>query len=402
MPRDNWTRPVYTIKLSERYTDIGPEKLRIEQGRIVEVIHAGQIDGTPEFFVTPGFINCHVHWGMPGGRTLEDIMTFVTGPKSEQEEVIRENTLRSLKVGITTVCDKGPAIAGPDAPWVYRAIKDLERVGSAPRTFFSAWTVGTYGSFAQHACRKVTTEREADELIADSQRVGATVIKIIPEWGYPDYRLVFRKQLFRYLVIKAHGRGFLISAHAKGCEAILAALVNGADCIDHGIQIKDIDYRVMEKNFRYMQQAGIFFAPTLEGLLCRYEGALVNGDGAEDSSYEWNAAVLTFRKVAQKLAENILFASDAGSEYTPHGSLRELYLMRSLGLGTATIFRAATSNGARFLRRGSQLGALKENYFADMIFWFKNPLELSLQEWEHLEKYIAGVMINGNLVADHI
>jgi hypothetical protein len=34
---------------------------------------------------------------------------------------------------------------------------------------------------------------------------------------------------------------------------------------------------------------------------------------------------------------------------------------------------------------------------ADLVFWSRNPLELPLEEWQHLESHIAAVVVNGKL-----
>ena len=95
---------------------------------------------------------------------------------------------------------------------------------------------------------------------------------------------------------------------------------------------------------------------------------------------------------------NILFASDAGSFNTPHASLRELYFMRKFGLSPAHVFEAATLNGARLLRMQDKVGSIGEGRAADIIFWSQNPLELSLDDWSHLEDFIAAVMSDGRVV----
>jgi imidazolonepropionase-like amidohydrolase len=93
---------------------------------------------------------------------------------------------------------------------------------------------------------------------------------------------------------------------------------------------------------------------------------------------------------------HMLFASDAGSYSTPHASLRELYLLRKMGHNTASVFEMATVNGARCLKQKDK-GVIQKGKRADLVFWKTNPLELTLDEWQNLDTYIAGVALNGNL-----
>jgi len=151
-----------------------------------------------------------------------------------------------------------------------------------------------------------------------------------------------------------------------------------------------------------MQQAGVFLCPTLEGLWCRLQVPDATGDELREARSEWEGVTELFKRVIRlnsgRPFSNLLFGSDAGSYNTPHASLDELRWMIELGLSPVDAFTAATTNGARFLKMEDRLAALKPGFVADMIFWKTDPLALSVNDWRRAKEFIAGVMMDGNIV----
>jgi imidazolonepropionase-like amidohydrolase len=388
------TVPVSVIGFREGKAEYRSHHLHLERGTIVET---AETDSRPELFVTAGLINCHVHWLMdaqPG--PLEKWIVDVASKPDEKIESAIAHAEAMLRMGITFACDKGPA--GCCAAPVYRGIRQAMADGVAmTHSIFSTFTFMTPGGFGGPYGRSLQTAKELEVAVLELEATRAGVMKMIPEGPYqdelPHYRFLYPKELFRAARQAARSKGLVFAVHSKGEETLKQCIELGADCVEHGVE-------ATPELLLQLQEKGVYLGPTLDGLLCRLEHARSIGQQLESTTYDWQRACEMVSKAASlnqgRPFTHMLFASDAGSYATHHASLRELYLMRKHGWHPAAVLEAATVNGARCLKQGDR-GRVEKGRRADLVFWSMDPLELPLEEWQHLENHVAAVVLDGKL-----
>lgn len=390
------TVPAYTIDLSgESGAEIRAERLDIRQGRI-EMRHPE--NGKPDLYATAGLINCHLHWLMLGGTSFPDLVDLIKNyPDSVLEQAL-ENAVKTLRNGITSGCDKGaPSYT---TRRIYEGMEAARRAGKAiTKTQFSPYMLVVSNSFAEDWCVHVETEEDLEWVKKELDDMGAGIMKVIPESNYfpepPHFKWVFDTSLFEKARQHARDKGMIFSIHGKGTTSIEEGIRVRADSIEHGLQ-------ATAAHLRQMQEYGIFLGPTLEGFECRIDWAKAHGKNLQMAEYEWEKSTGLVRMAATlnegKPFPNMLFANDAGSFNTPHGTLRELYLLRQCGYSPEEVFRIATLNGARFMRKQQQIGHLAPGFHADIVYWTENPLTLPADKWARLTDYIAAVVSEGQVV----
>lgn len=390
------TIPAYTIDVSgPQGFEITPESFELRQGRI-ERCHPDT--GTPDLYATAGLINCHLHWLMLGGTSFPDLVDLIQNQPDSVLEQALDNAARSLRNGITSCCDKGaPSYT---TRRIYEGIESARTAGKpVTKMLFSPYMLVVSNAFAEDWCVHVESEADLEWVKKEWEETGARLIKVIPESNYfpepPHFKWVFDRGLFEKARAYALEKGLIFSIHGKGVESIETGIRFRVDSIEHGLQ-------ATPGHLRQMQEYGIFLGPTLEGFECRLDWARAHGKNLAVATYEWEMSTGLVR-TASALNEgrpfpNLIFANDAGSFNTPHGTLRELYLLRKCGYAPEDVLRIATCNGARFMRKQDQIGRLAPGYAADIIYWKKNPLTLSADEWANLTDYIAAVVSDGQLV----
>lgn len=392
---DSRTVPVDAIAFLKDNVEWNRVSFHIRDGIILSCDYRND---PAKFTVTPGFVNCHMHWLMLGEPTLERELELIRNRPDEMIDFIVENARATVRKGITACCDKGPP--GLETLRIYQGLRTAKSHGlPVPKTLVSTWTTSVDGAFASSLTRRVYSQGDLEQLIRELQETGAGIMKIIPESGLHlaqfTYDWVFPENYFATAREMTARLGLILSIHAKSPESIGMGLKYSVDCIEHATEAS-------VTQLKEMQSKGIYLSPTLESLWCRLNYAMSSGSGAATAAFEWGNATQMFRNAVVlnngKPFTHFLFGSDAGSACTPHASLRELYLMRKLGLPAEYCLRAAIVNGARFMRLHGSIGQLTPGYCADMIFWHRNPLELDLADWEHLDQYIAAVMLDGNLI----
>lgn len=389
------TIPVTCIKLENEKISYDSEQLIIENGVITD---RKPFVGTTDLFVSAGFINCHVHWLMDAGTGgFDNLISDIAGKPEQITEQAIACAQSTLQLGITFACDKGPP--GYCGIPVYQGMLNALSRGELLTEFiYSPWAMMCEGGFGYPYGRSISSKKDMEIALLELESSGARVIKFIPESPFASaeksYHFTFSDEAFQFARNFARTRNIVFAVHAKGKQSLDHCLEISADCVEHGVT-------ATAEQLLEFQKRNMFLGPTLDGLKCRLEFSEKTGKQRESSLYDWEQ-VCRMVKTATSLNNgkpftHMLFASDAGSFATPHASLRELYLLRKMGFSPASIFTMATINGAYCLKQKDK-GSIEKGKRADLIFWTKNPIELTLQEWQNLETYIAGVTLNGTLV----
>lgn len=389
------TIPANTIEFKDGQAIYHKEKLEIRGGVIED---KKSVDDTEDLYATAGFINCHMHWLMNGDATSFDTMLeeIATNPVKKAEAGIA-HAKATLELGITFGWDKGPP--GVCALPAYAHMQDAIKKGATMTRFiYAPWAVMYDGCFGFPFGRVVSSEKEIDIILREAASAGAKAIKFIPEskWLIDEdcFEYVMPNALFEEARKKAAENSLLFAVHAKGTELLDQCIAVRVDCIEHAIQ-------ATEHQMLSFQKENIYIGPTLYGLECRLAKAREWQQGEDTALYEWETVCDMVKRASTlnlgKPFTRMLFSSDAGSFVTPHASLRELYLMRKCGFSPASVFEAATVNGARCTGQ-NQMGTIGKGKVANLIYWSTNPLELPIEAWGKLEDYIAAVILEGKVV----
>lgn len=392
--RDNktYTVPITSIEISKGDVSYKTEQLVLENGIITD---RKPYKGKTDFFVSAGFINCHVHWLMDAGTgSFDDMIADIAGnPERKTAEAI-EYARSTLRLGITFACDKGPP--GYCGAPVYQGMRQAIAGGELITEFiYSTWAMMCEGGFGYPYGRIIQSVKDIKCVLIELEATGAGVIKFIPESPFSadndTYHFMFSSEVFQLARSLARKKNMIYAVHAKGVETLNQCIDVSADCVEHGVN-------ATADQLLKFQENDIYLGPTLDGLLCRLEYSRKTGKQMETTSYDYEH-VCRMVKMASTLNNgspftHMVFGSDAGSYSTPHASLRELYLMRKMGFKAASVFEMGTVNGARCLKQDDK-GTIEIGKRADLIFWTSNPLELSLDQWQTLDTYIGGVVLKG-------
>jgi imidazolonepropionase-like amidohydrolase len=100
--------------------------------------------------------------------------------------------------------------------------------------------------------------------------------------------------------------------------------------------------------------------------------AIATAMGYQD---EWDAALESLRAM-HKRGIRVLPGGDYGFAFTPHGqNARDLeFFVKYLGFTPMEAIRSATLYGGQIMMRGSELGAVRDGFLADLLLVDGDPL----------------------------
>lgn len=327
-------------------------------------------------WLMPGFVDVHVHLAMVPAPAEEQRAWF-----PEQSVLAVAAELRAtLEAGVTTVRDldgltpgyrlaieQGTAVG----PRLHLAIAMLSPTGGhadpvLPNGTLPAWAV----RLGMPQPGIVDTDEDVIRTVRNLLRMGADAIKVSTSGGTgsptdePEDAGVSEEQvrLIRRLVDERGGRP--ITAHALTDAAARAAVLGGADSIEHGYDLSDATIDLM------LEHATVL-VPTLSTLM-REIGANV--------SPERRRARETLRargmdSIARAITAGVPVALGTDAGMVPHGSnLRELAWLVEAGLSSMDAIRAGTIAGARLLGLDHRLGSVTVGKVADLVVANTDPL----------------------------
>lgn len=362
---------------------ISPGEVLVQADRIVEVGQSvkhpasAQILDLGDVTLLPGLIDAHIHLFLhPGAEDLQTVEESVPQRTIIATQAAREDLL----AGFTAERDMGTEGAGSADTAVRNAINSGLIPG--PRLRISGNAVDILGGHEdgnrfnpdQHVLSNATYANSAEQLVTvirQQFKEGADFIKIY-ETGPDSLRDGHFSTPFQYTeaelaaaVAEAARTGKHVAVHATGEPGALYAAQAGVVSIDHADQLGD-------ETMRLMKQKQIFAVPTFA--ISEYFAAHAsNSESAERLRRMLELHVQEFRK---QLAAGVPMAVGSDVGPFPHGTqAREYVLMVLNGMKPLDALQAGLLNGAKLLGWQNEIGALKPNYFADVIAVPGNPLD---------------------------
>jgi len=413
-----------SIRFSQSQSETQPHPIVLHAARLLD-IEAGRIVQPGEVLVTgdrireagasvshppdaqvidlgdttlmPGMIDAHVHLFLhPGAEDLQTVQESVAQRTITATLAARDD----LMAGFTAERDMGTEGAGSADTAVRNAID--KGLIPGPRLRISGNAIDVLGGHEdaqgynpdQHVLSNATYANNAAELVAtirEQFKQGADFIKI-----YATGRDVLRNGRFstpdQYTetelgtaVQEAARVGKRVAVHATGEPGTLYAARAGTESIDHAFQLSD-------ETMRLMKEKQIPAVPTFT--IIEYfadHAATPAAAQRERDMLEFHAQ--EFRK---QLAAGVPMAVGSDVGPFPHGTqAREFLLMVKYGMSPLATLQADLLNGAKLLGWQGQIGALKPDYFADVIAVQGNPLQ-DISATQHVIFVMKGGVVYKN------
>src|SRR5208337_2643749 len=344
----------------ERISDVGS---KVTHPGKAEIIDLGDVT------LMPGLIDAHIHLFLHPGA--EDLQTV--------EESVPERTITAtlaakadLMAGFTAERDMGTEGAGSADSAVRNAIN--EGLIPGPRLRVSGNAIDILGGHedanhfnpAQHVLSNATYANNAEQLveaIRGQVKEGADFIKIY-ETGHDSLANGKLSTPYQYTeaqlaaaVEEAARTGRRVAVHATGEPGALYAAQAGVASVDHAYQLSD-------ETMRVMRDKKIPAVPTFA--IAEYFAELAGTPAAAER--ERKLQELHAEEFKKQLAAGVPMAVGSDVGPFPHGTqAREFELMVQYGMSPLAVLQADLINGAKLLGWEGQIGALKPDYFADVI-----------------------------------
>ena len=354
-------------------------------------------------YILPGLIDTHVHFLFDGINFVEGMNT----PYSLNYYQAIEPMQRTLDAGITSVRDAGGADLGMKqaveqgliaGPRMQISITVLSITGGHGDSWLpSGANMELFAATPGRPSGLCDGIEEVRKKVREVLRAGAEVIKVCSTGGvlsptdHPEFTQFSPAELEVMVQEAAYRRGVKVMAHAQGAEGIKNAVRAGIHSIEHGIFVDD-------EAIELMLERGTYLVPTLLAPLAVLEAAEAGG-----SMPEWG--IRKSREVIEIHSENIGRAFKAGVKVAmgtdagvmKHGTnLRELGLMRNVGMSPMDTIVATTKVAAECLGWEDQVGTLEAGKLADVIVTQTDPIA-DIRSLEDVDN-IRLVMKDGRIV----
>ena len=326
--------------------------------------------------VMPGLIEAHTHILTETPQTLRGAEPFLPGtPTHFLQAELRE----FLRMGVTTV-----RFTGAQAEWPQEA-RQAMRYGAfrGPRLLtcgkiISATAPG--GRFYGTMYREANGPDDMRRAVREQIRAGADFVKIMTtgarsnELEDPDPLQVTPAELAA-VADEAHRMGYRLSAHAEGNAGSEAAIMHGADTIEHGIflhQRPDL-LDLMAENDQVL-------VPTLSGYYWMAGLGEVIDPGAAERVPEMPPELVELANInLENGSASMRAARDAGVKIALGSDMevsvgQEIQRMIFHGLTPAETIVAATSTAAYALGLQEYVGTVEEGKLADLLIVDGDPL----------------------------
>jgi imidazolonepropionase-like amidohydrolase len=316
----------------------------------------------------PGMIDVHTHmtyywdqkpetkpWTQNGGRRAS--MTVF---------LAQENARKTLESGVTTVRDLGASNYSDIAmrelinsgamtgPRMFVAGYGLQKPRQAPRPGAPPmWWRGRAGDTAEVA---LAVKSQVDS--------GVDVIKMYGSTGSAadvTGNQTFTDDEMRVAVETAHKLGKRIAIHSYGPAGGRAAMLAGAESVEHPVDLDDATIAEFAKR-------GTYYVPTIDHNRYYADHAAEYGYDTTQTKGLDAFRARNYETARRAFAAGVKFAMGSDAVFTGFGeNARELEWYVKLGMTPAQALATATTNGADLLGKANELGRVAPGYFADLV-----------------------------------
>ena len=347
-----------------------------------------QVYNFDDQYLLPGLIDTHVHLIFPGdGRPADQ---FVQA-RSDMELLLtaERNAERALAAGVTTMRDVG------SRGRIVIVLRDAIAAGLArgPRLVVSGPAITITGGHAHclggEADGVDGVRQKARAILKD----GADLIKVMGCGGgtpgtlywMPTYTIAE----IQAAAEEAHRRKMHITVHADCIKAIEIAVAAGVDMIEHaGMWTAPSEGPMHEYRPQITEtlvKQGIYVSPTLQALYGEirqlqqrtqdHELTVTEQTRLDDLLVFFENQIGDFGRM-HAAGVKLVAGTDAGWDINPFGPeyVTGLELAAEAGMSPWEVIEHATSQAAKAIGLGNQVGTLAPGYKADLVLVTDNPL----------------------------
>jgi imidazolonepropionase-like amidohydrolase len=362
-------------------------------------------------WLVPGYVDTHIHFFQSGTYfTRPDVVDFTSvRAYADEVKINRERLAHTfatwLATGVTAVADMG----GPFWNFDVRAL--AERNAAAPDVFVTGPLISTVdrkqlATAGDPPIIQVSNEEEAEALALKEIDRKPDFLKV---WfvHHEGDDLGAKQRIIRRVADVAHSHGLRLAVHATQLENAKIALRAGADMLVHSVDDVEIDDELVAlaraahatytptlyQKDGYAKALTATWSPTPEEQRLCEPAVLADLDMIKSIAPKNLPEVMQSRmegprapELSPVRAHNLMrmwregflvtVGTDAGNIGTVHGPsyYRELALMVKAGLTPAEVLRAATTNGARFLRQQGATDDVRPGVLANLVVLSADPL----------------------------
>lgn len=332
--------------------------------------------------VMPGLIDMHVH--LESETNPAAYLQKYTLNEADVAFNAQHFAQVTLMAGFTTVRDLGGS-------GVNVALRNAVNAGkiNGPRIFTAEKSLATTGGHADPtngAKRElmgdpgpkegvINSVEDARKAVRQRYKNGSDWIKITATGGVLSMAKSGQNPQFTVEEIKAisdaaKDYGMDVAAHAHGDEGIQRAILGGVRTIEHGTFISDEAMDLMKKH-------DVYLVPTIIAGKTVTENAQIPNyfpDVIVVKALDIGPRMQAMFARAYKKGVGIGFGTDAG--VFAHGdNAREFGYMVEAGMPAMKAIQSATVTNAMLLKMESQIGQLKDGFFADIVATNDDPTE---------------------------
>ncbi len=350
-----------------------------------------------KYTALPGLIDVHTHMTFYWDRTPGTKPWTQLGTMGDAVTVFlaQENARKTLETGVTTVRDLG------SSDYNDIAMRDLINRGAmvGPRMYVAGYGLHVNASPIRPGVTSTPDPGTADG-IAEVQRVARQQIAAGADWikmygstgsdrdtsGYETFTL----EEMKAAADVAHFAGRRIAIHSYGPEGGRAAVLAGANSVEHAVDLDD-------STLAEMVRRGTVYVPTVDHN--RYYIAHRNeyGYSLEDSAALTEYMRRNVATLRRAIRAGVKIAMGSDAVFTGFGeNTRELDRFVEAGMTPAQAIATATTTAAALLGKEKELGAVAPGYYADIVAVEGDPLS----DITAVTQRVRWVMKGGKVVVD--
>ncbi len=361
---------------------------RIRQvGRSTSAIptHGATVIDAAGATLMPGLVEAHTHFSWNDAATLAEIQRM---PLEEHVLWCAKVARRYLEAGFTSCV--GAACAKPRLDVVIRNAINAGQI-PGPRYLAASQEITVPGGLGDETLPHLPFPEFSFGVNVNGADDMRRVVRMFLKYGVDSIKLNLSGDNFTpdspaettwmtdaevaAAMEEVRLRGKRAAARARSAASVKQALRHGVEVIYHASFTDEETLDMLEA-----QRDRVFVAPgiaILYAMLHEAEPWGITRANATEMGYqrEWDAAIESLRAMHRR-GVRILPGGDYGFAFTPHcQNARDLeFFVKYLGFTPMEAIRSATMYGGQIMKRGHELGMVKEGCLADLLLVDGDPL----------------------------